>query len=661
MDHTQRTDDKRFRTIATWVDTYAEHVLRYAFLYTNSMEQAERLTVRSFAQTYRRMDISHVYLTDKNAVFGGVVTACRSDEFQITQNKPAPGASNDDAEVRADTSAVPSQELKAGTCSGDALHIADRIRRLPADLRIPLLLATVAGLDLADITRILLLPRRVVQSRLRSAVVEIDPAMAEQAPKQVQLSDLMSVYDRLSECTADLRVSEALYSRIRKIVAATIQEMKAERRHRGPRWLTYAAVLTGLASLLAVDVGVRGILPPRTAAPTAASVSGTLTGLPSALAGLPVSTDAQFKLTSLPEASSLDHVVLTGSGMYLPKLEESVDAWPSIQVRYLTYADKGQDFTTVTKAPVAAIDMVPPIVRSTGKGTGASADWKVVGWRFDVTGHWAVASVNWMSDQSRATVGQLYLLYLPTGQSNLVKTFGSSTATGSAQIFVSAVGDGRVIIQRAVTNSLTQPPGESTVHSGTSAKSGTGNRNGTGGRSNGGTSSSLSSGQSVVGLPVEVYQLSGTEPLHALGTPTQVPAPFGLMQDPSVFSSGIMFMGIAGQPSDANAPNTTWYLMSWNGDLTRFVGPPVDGQAHYALAGNTADFWWAETTPNQGVGTTVYTKWQVLMSPLTGDTAAQSPALNLAQPVAWFGGYGNHVAWIQDTQKQLQLVVASVK
>lgn len=649
MNRKQRTDDKKVRTMEHWIESYATEVLQFATLYSGSSAVAQELTVRSFAEAYRRLDLAHVYLTDKNALFGGVVTACRGG---INTKQPVP-LENEEGGAQ-DVAQPPIESPSTSSDSGwSVLSLA--VHHLPLEMRVVLLLSAIAELGLSDISRILLLPRRVVLSRLEFAKT----ALRENIDDMLKTTDVM---DALCNAVEDIRAADALIMRIRKVVAATVQEVRAERRQRGPRWLKYATVVTALFSIAAVDLGMHTATSGHAPAPTTvvSSLPDTA-GLPTALSGLPVAIDAQFKLSSLPDSHSLNHIVLTNTGVYLPRLDQSANSWPSIRVQYVPYADKGQDFKSAAQQ-LAAIDMVPPIDAQKQAQQAGSSDWKIDTWQFAVTGKWAVASVGWVSGTSLSTVTQIYLLYLPSGESNLVQTIGNASGSGPEQMAAVAAGDNRVIIQGAVQNTALVAAGK--PGTGTNRQNNTGTQNAgtqnTTTSATHATSGSKSTGTaSLVSLPLEVYHLTGTIPLKALTKPNQIPAPFGLMKNPAVFSDGIVFTGVVGQSLNTSDANEAWYLMSWNGDLSIFVGPPADGQHHFAVIGNNSDLWWAETTPNPAKNTNA--RWQVLMSPLTGDSVGQSAALNLDGPVTWFGAYDNRVAWIQNTQGQSQLVVGAVK
>lgn len=668
MNGRHRTDEKKIQTIESQIQTHTHGVLRFALLYTGSLSLARDLTVVAFAQTYRRMDLAHVYLTEKNAVYGGVVIACRAFDARLAGDTAEQEQSEELSVGKSATDVTTEDDLmrEIGCATGDSVDAAlfEVVGRLSPEHRMVVLLSWVAELGLPDISRILLLPKRVVMARLRLATQQLTgnlPSLDDGPGASMGLSR------RIAESVTKVRADEALFIRIYKVVSATVQEVMAERRHRGPGWLKFATVAMGLISVVAVDVGFHAAKATQAPVSVSSTPPNAQSGLPAALSGLPVSTEFQYKLNTLPDVISLDHMAMAGSGIYLPTLEEPANSWPSIKVSYLPYTAKGQDFTSSLQ-PLSSIDLVYPVNQKSTNGT-TSSDWKVINWRFDVTGNWAVAAVNWASGSATSMITQVYLLYLPSGQSTLALTLGSTGLSGNNPGAVVAAGDGRVVVQQVISGGSTSANNKTgNSPRGASNSTGGGSQTGAGSQTSAGpltgnaTLSNPSAGNtgSPAGLPVNMYQLTGTSPVQALRSKlNEVPALFGLMQDPSVLSSGVLFQGFAGQPADATDTNTTWYLMSWNGDLTQYVGPPVDRQHHFAVIGSNEDLWWAETTPNSATGTNAH--WQVLMAPLTGDTAAQPAALNLNGPVEWFGAYNSHIAWVQDTDGQMQLVVATIK
>ncbi len=162
----------------------------------------------------------------------------------------------------------------------------------------------------------------------------------------------------------------------------------------------------------------------------------------------------------------------------------------------------------------------------------------------------------------------------------------------------------------------------------------------------------------ALSLPIDVYTLNGTVPLKALGEPKHIPAPFGLMLRPVITGNTLIFQGVQGQPPERVDNNSTWYALSWDGQLSRYVGPPVDGQPHWAVKGTSGTMWWVETTPADSKPDSM----QVLMSPLAVDSeVSQTPATSLSDPVKFFTASNEYVAWVQDTQNTTQLVVGALR
>lgn len=604
-----------------WIDTFAQTVYRVAYLYTGDVTQTADLTVRSFTYAYRRMDLSHLFLSDDNAVFAAMVAACRND----------------------DTSSAEVGEGVEGLPKVDDTWLSP-LRSLAPDARILFLLRTVAGRSVSDLSRILLVPRRWILARFQASWDELARTSALSMPGgQTTDEDLANVKTQLVDSVHNVDLSDDLKTRIRKTVQAAAQEMLAQRRHRGPGWLIYAVIAMGALSIAAIDVGIHASSPAQATATNRLAQSAQVTGLPNPLKNLPVSTVAQFALNQMPNPSLLSHVVVQSQAVYFPVLQQPGDAWPSIQIQKAAFSTSGQTLTKILEAG-GSIPMVPPISSGTTQA-GKSSDWQISNWRFDVSGDWGFATVQWEQSNQAAVVTQIYALYFPSGKSGLVKTL-SSKSGGSD---VAAVGYGYVVSQSGVQNAANSSVNRQTGSANTTVR----------GTSLNEANSTGDPNTSVVGLPVNVYQVHGTDPLQSLVQENQIPAPFGLMESPTVFPKGLLFTGMRGaqvQPSNADMQ---WYLLGWNGDLSQFVGPPDDGQQHWAVVGSSDDMWWIETTPNPN-GTSV-DAWQVLMAPLTADSASpQSPALSLSGAVAWFTAYHSDVAWIQNADGRLQFVVSSV-
>lgn len=652
MTRAKTVDEGKLYKIETWLQEYGTTVLRFAVLYTGNGARAEAIFAKTFAYAYRRLDLSHLFLTDRNAVYAALAAACKwSDKSAeraaedltkveepqresqtVSQKEPHREPSNDGSK----TSARESSE--------DVLHEdLERLLRVSPDSRVALLLATVAGLCIADLTRILLVPRRWVRNRLAAGLIEFDPSASLEATDE----SLMTLCESFTQSVEMIEPDEELRERTRKVVRATVQEVKALHRHRGPGWLTYATVTLGLLSIFAIDFGIH-----RTSAGAVDVANTTKTvkaakGLPAPLTNLPVTTEAQFGLSNMPDASLLQHAVPSLEGIYFPSLEQAANNWPSIQLQYVPYSASGKNLESTIQSS-GEISMIPPMVHVASAGNAnASPDWKVTDWRFDISGNWAFAAVSWSAGTVGTSVTQVYGLYLPTGQSNLIQTLGVEP-NGESDSIVVAAGDDHLVVQTGVHSPADLKAG--------SPVSGSGTNTSVNGKSGSSASSSSSAAGSIVALPIDVYRVTGTTPLQALGKAGQISAPFGMMQDPAVFSNGIVFA----RPSSQTDENTTWYLLSWNGDTTKFAGPPNDGQRHFAVSGLGQDLWWIETTPTPS--RSELGAWQVVMGPLETDASVEkSQTVTLSSSVAWFTAYKSQVCWIQNTDNHLQLVVASVQ
>ncbi|MCL6453702.1 MAG: hypothetical protein K6T78_08800 [Alicyclobacillus sp.] len=623
----------RLDVVSRWMEAFAPAVYQFACLYTGSRVGGEDLTVRAFANALRRYDIAHLFLSDANAMFASLAATCK----ELEPLDGAVGAVQD--------------------AWGD-------VQRLRPELRALLLLYAIGRRDVADLSRILLLPGRVVLARLHAACAALHPHV--EPPRGGVESDglIRAVSEDLLARVSGLDVPEELWVRIRKVVWATDRELEAGRRHRGPRWLVYAVVCTVLFGAVAVDIGAREspvagaqMAVNRNTPPVLAG------GLPDPLQNLPVVTQAQFSLSQMPPSDLLSHVAISDTAMYFPQLRQSVNTWPSIDVSSVQLGRTGQPFDAAL-ATSGTIPLVPPIEN----GVTSGDNWKIADWDFDVSGDWAYASVTWGDGNSNRSVVQVYGLYLPTGKSGLALSV--DVPQGGAA--VAAMGRNRVVIQTGVRNSTKAVAAPSTsanaaaqgTSGGPSGAAGGGdiaaNRassNAVPGAPGGGATASVQA--KLVGLPVNVYRVYGTQPLQSLVKSSQIGAPFGLMEDPTVFPDGVLFTGISGAASLPLEPNTEWYLLNWNGDLSKFTGPPDDGQQHWAVMGAANDLWWVETTPSPSA--TRLQAWQVLMAPLATQSGSTPAALSLDGSVAWFTAYQSHVAWIQSTGGRLELVVSAVQ
>lgn len=421
----------------------------------------------------------------------------------------------------------------------------------------------------------------------------------------------------------NVHVPPLLRARTSHLLHATAAQVEAEVRHRGPHWTKYGMGVMGTLAVAAMAYGLyRPSVKPLSEGSAPAVVTTANNGhLPTSLQNLPVTVVGQFRLTHADVSMSLDHASVNTSTLYLPELKSQPDTWPSIRVAGVSLAATGRTLDSVMNR-VGQIDLVPPLVPPSSAKTVLSVGtlaWTIKKWDFTVTGQWGIAVVTWASTQAAGdSLTQVYALYLPSEKSSLVKSL--ATKAGSANYYTVAVGDGKVVIQTGI-NSPTP-------------------------------------GSPAVSLPLDVYTLNGTSPGHVLDMARQLPAPFGLMMEPVITGDTLVFQGIAGQPDPANAVSATWYTLGWNGQLTTYVGPPIDAQPHWAVKGNGGTLWWVETTPDMTNRNYV----QVLMGQLVAPGSGQQVAAqSLSQSVRSLRVTGQYVMWLQATEDVPQLVVTQVQ
>lgn len=441
----------------------------------------------------------------------------------------------------------------------------------------------------------------------------------------------MSKSDRLSK-SEDLMTSQdlenvqvplLLRARTSRLLHATTAQVDAEIRHRGPNWTKYGMGVMGTLAVIAIAYGIyRPSVKPLSEGNARAIVTtDTASHLPATLQNLPVTVLGQFRLTKADASLALDHVSVNTSTLYLPELKSQPDTWPSIGVNAVSLAATGRTLDSVI-TKVGQIDLVPPLVPPSSVKNALSVGtlaWNIKKWDFTVTGEWGIAVVTWTSTQAETdSLTQVYALYLPSEKSSLVKSL--ATKAGTANYYTVSVGDGKVVIQTGIK--------------------------------------SPTPGSPAVSLPLDVYTLNGTSPAHALDMARQVAAPFGLMMAPVVTGDTLVFQGIAGQPDPQNAVSATWYTFGWNGQLTTYVGPPIDGQPHWAVKGSGGTLWWVETTPDMTNRNDV----QVLMGQLVAPGSGQQVAAqSLSQSVLGLRVTGQYVVWVQETADVPQLVVTQVQ
>lgn len=406
-----------------------------------------------------------------------------------------------------------------------------------------------------------------------------------------------------------LKASQLLY--------ATMAQVEAEYLHRGPVWTTYGLVGMAIIALASVTYGVYGFLKSPVqhgnAATSTSSAATNPTALPQALDSLPVTVVSQVSLTQTEwETLQLNHVVVDKNMLYLPTLVSYANM-PAIQIQSAPLSSSGKELAAVTK-PAGKINLILPASAKAGSSL-RTPPWVVKSWNLYVTDNWAIAVVDWSTTESTADeVQQIYALYLPSGKAGLVKTL--LPKSGAANDYTVTAGGGKVVIQSGYT-------------------------------SNG-------SGSAELSLSLDVYSLSGTSPAHVLDNMRQISAPFGMMVSPVVTGDTLVFQGIAGQNDMSNVVNATWYTLGWNGQLSTFVGPPLDGQPHWAVKGTQGNIWWVETTPDMTKKNFVQLLMGQLVPPGSG---GQVPAQSLSESVAGVRATGQDVLWVQSTDNKLQLVV----
>jgi hypothetical protein len=398
-----------------------------------------------------------------------------------------------------------------------------------------------------------------------------------------------------------------------RLIPAGVAAADAHRRYAGPRWIMGLAGATAVAGAgIVAALGLHSVFQHE---PEEEHHAAPAADLPAPLSNLPVQTVAQFRLKG-DDNPPLDHLFPGPFGLY--RLDwQSVHGGVSVTVTESPYTASGRDLQW---RPVATANLLPP-----GHGNAASglsmriSGWNVDQWSADISGSWLLMAVDWQSGVGVAAhrVTALYGVYLPTGKTGLMATW--QVRPGQADAFHVAMGAGKVAVQPEIHDqSGKQPP---------------------------------------VGLPIQVYDLKGTDPATALHPSDIIPAPFGVMANPTITNQGIVFQGIAGHPDPGDAVNATWYLAPYNGEATELLGPPLDGQPHWAVEAADGKLWWAETTPAANS-----TGVQVLMAPLIPVGQSPSvPAWTLNGTVDTFRADGRWVMWVQVNGTTRQLVVAVVQ
>jgi hypothetical protein len=398
--------------------------------------------------------------------------------------------------------------------------------------------------------------------------------------------------------------------RVRKLLKAAVVGEQALERQRGPGWTRYALVLTavfGLFAVVAADYGDSWLQP----AHSAEDAGNKGRALPPVLDNLPVTTRAQFGLSQAD--LSLSHAAASREALFLPRLQTTdAEGTREIDVYGYRYRDSGRALDSAQNL-FGRIRLRPPGERST-----ADLDWQVTDWTYAVSGEWGIATVRWQQRGAKdAAVLQIYALSLADGKSALVKTL--PLGTEGIDDYTVTVGAGRVAVEGSLSAQMENDTG------------------------------------TPVGLPIQVYNLQGMDPAHALVLWKQISAPAGPLTQPVLTKDGLLSQAWP----DATTDDTSWYFLSWNGQVLKLAGPPSDGQPHWAV--RTADNrnWWVETTPDpkQAGG-----RLQVLMGSLDAKASDhQASTLALNGSVRAFQVSGDFLIWVQDTGKVPQLVVTEVK
>lgn len=418
-------------------------------------------------------------------------------------------------------------------------------------------------------------------------------------------------------------LNDELRSKLHKRLMAEEARMDALQRRRGPQWTSYAVGLTAAAGIAAVTYGlvqapVHVVNPVQTTRETNLAAK-----FPPPLTNLPTTTEAQFEVPDTSAQPTLRHVAVTSSALYIPSMQFDKSGQRVIAIQRLPFSATGETWTAAAQT-TGSLPLSPPVNVSTSKSTSNStstpSSWHVVSWQFNVSQSTAVAVVNWQAGGSGSgpSVTQIYGYNLQKHTGGLLKTL--QPRPGEATAYVAAAGDGRVVVQPGISENT----GNSTT---------------------------------MVGLPIQVYQLNHQAAAPALSSQTQVPGSFGFMESPTLIQEGLVFQGIQGQANNASAIDATWYMLNWDGTLNKVQGPPLDNQPHWAVQSTTGQLWWAETTPDvNGQSGAV----QVVMGPLSAANQAASPSQTLSGPVTAFTVSGNYVVWEQTNDGFSQIVVSEV-
>ncbi|WAH38921.1 hypothetical protein [Alicyclobacillus dauci] len=401
-----------------------------------------------------------------------------------------------------------------------------------------------------------------------------------------------------------------LNRRAQQMMRAQIAMQEALRHHKGPLWSKIGATVAVLVGIVGVGYGVSDRVYAHfhhTEPVEASSEQGNTGHVVGELSATPVG------LYQLPSLSTVDlnHVSVGQNALFVSRLAQSVDSWPRIDSDEHPFATADKPLGTPSNS--FSMELVPPMQRSAKQG---AKGWQISSWRVEPMDHWLIGIVSWTDGSKGHGVEQIYALNTDNGKYSLVQTL--TPEAGVSNQFVVAVGDGRVIVQSGLDDGTGAPP---------------------------------------LGLPILVYALNGSDPLHAWTQSGQIPASFGLMQTPIATADGIVFQGIVGKDETSAANTATWYELSWNGQLSHLYGPPVDGQSHWAVRGSTGTLWWVETTPDASQN---HSGLQVSMAEL-GANKPSTAAKNLDTSVDGFAVDGSYMMWIVPDGHQYRMVVAQAE
>lgn len=424
-------------------------------------------------------------------------------------------------------------------------------------------------------------------------------------------TDAISPLDGKDEILPDY-----LYQKTVQMMRARIATDDAMKHHHGTAKIKLGALSVLVIGVCGVGYGVSDRLFANLHPTTQQSSVANQTAWSNAAGNLPVTPLSIYSLAS-SSTVDLQHFAVGTSELYKGALVQSADSWPAIHIDGYMFAEANKSMSSA-KTQSFKIELVPPLQQSK-KSPSSNGNWQIGSWRLDwLDNHWLIAVVDWHNGTTSATpTKQVYGLDLTNQKYSLLDTLRPQS--GVANRFVVAVGNGRVVIQSAFADGT---------------------------------------GTSVLARPIEVYTMSGSDPLHAWTQSSQIPAPFGFMENPIATKQGLVFQGIAGKGSGSDVNSSTWYNLSWNGQLSNLQGPPVDGQSHWAVVGNSGTLWWVETTP---VAAKAASGYQVSMAQLVASTSTNG-VKNLNSTVSQLAVSGSNLIWVEPSPGNVdRLVVGQVQ